>query len=368
MSDKVKVIEDTKQLVSSILTSEKYGLSLHKLEKVFEDFVGYSIPYDKMGFNNARDFFLEINDVVETTLTPDGSIHLDVIANEKIARVRKLVEKQKDPAHRQPVRKPGSGRGGRGGGRVGTRNYVSERRQPQPYGRMGHRPQPFQTRYRRDHHQRHSQYDDYSRGNQTRYRHEDHQHHPQHDHYSKGNQTSHRHEDHQGHDDYSRGNQSRYDRSRTEAPGFSENVRTDEFEHHRQSNTNQLQLQRPPQKSYASSDTAFEDLPPTFERHQRQRDYDLGEATHVPSVPATFRGRILDLLISYPNGLLVSNFENVYERRYQQRLSVVNMGFATLMDMLQSLSDIIELKDMPNGAVKIRQRRLNRISGMYFTC
>ena len=39
------------------------------------------------------------------------------------------------------------------------------------------------------------------------------------------------------------------------------------------------------------------------------------------------------------------------------------MGFATLMDMLQSLRDLIELERLPNGEVKIHQKKLRGISG-----
>ena len=322
MSDKQKVIEDTKQLISSILTSEKYGLPLKKLEREFEGFVGYPIPYNKMGFNSARDFFHEINDVVEVTHTPDGGIHLDVITNEKIARVRKLVERQKDP-----VRKTGSGgwRRGRGGCRAGPRHYAVQR-QSQPYGRMGQRSQSHQTRYRHSDNKAPSHYDDQVRGNQSKF-------------------------------DSGFG-------SGTQAAAHNRNFRSEPLEQCRQDTTSQQQSRKqPPETDWFD----LEDVdPPRFQRNQHDYAFDK-DASHMPSVPATFRGRILDLLISYPNGLLASNFESVYERRYQERLSAVNMGFATVMDMLRSLSDIIDLEKMANGAVKIHQKRLNRISGMSYS-
>ena len=48
---------------------------------------------------------------------------------------------------------------------------------------------------------------------------------------------------------------------------------------------------------------------------------------------------------------------------YNERLSVVKMGFATLMDMLQSLLDIIQLERLPSGEVKVHQKKLRGISG-----
>lgn len=344
MTDKQKLIEDTKQLITSILTSEKYGLSLKKLEHEFQEFIGRPIRYDEMGFNSARDFFLEISDAVKVTQAPDGTIHLDVISNEKIARVRNLVERQKDPLKRN---RSGNyrGHGGRGSHRRGPPRTFHQQR---PYHQ--HDPSRAQPRYA----PRHSQ--QYTRVGQTRQQ------------YSGGGQTR---------QQYS---------GQTRRPYEDEwNTPTEVLPNE----TRNYQAQHSSRENYAIRESAdYVPPPPPQEALDRfganQNDQmrisstsgyhgterlgprdvvEYQRADHMPSVPATFRGRILDLLISYPNGLLASSFVSVYERRYHERLSVGNMGFATHIDMLQSMSDIIDLEDMPNGAIKIHQKKLRGIPG-----
>ena len=321
MSDKQKIIDETKQLVSSILTSEKYGLPLSKLERVFEEFVGYSIPYRKMGFNNGKEFFCEITDAVTVTHATNGQLHLDVVTNEKIARVRKLVERQKDP-----VRRPGVWRSNNSRQRLGVQQgYSSNRRYPQPY-RTNNVRQQNPPRY----------------GQQERYTQQE---------------------------------QSRYERGRRPQSSMPHqvpkqdcwNFRLEETRHQKSTDasrhthkTDQFDWYEDSHNDRTSHHTYQENS--SYEL-QRKHDDDFMEVLHTPSVPATFRGRIMDLLISYPNGLLASRLESVYERRYSERLSAVKMGFATLMDMLQSLLDIIQLERLPNGEVKVHQKKLRGISG-----
>ena len=324
MSDKQKVIDETKQLVSSILTSEKYGLPLPKLERVFQEFVGYSIPYRKMGFNNGKDFFCEIPDAVTVSYDPNGQIHLDVVTTEKIARVRKLVERQKDPVRRPAVWRSNNSRQRGRGAQYG---YNSNRRYPQPY-RANHMQQQNPPRYGQQQHYTQHEQSRYDRGRRT--------------------QSSTPRED-----DWSYpGVETTYQKSSDASRRIN---KTEELDWEDDSHN-----ERASYHSYKKSSS---------HQYQRKHDHDSMEVLHTPSVPATFRGRILDLLISYPNGLLASNFETVYERRYNERLSVVKMGFATLMDMLQSLRDLIELERLPNGEMKIHQKKLRGISGtVTFSC
>ena len=118
------------------------------------EFVGYSIPYRKMGFNNGKEFFCEIPDVISVTHATNGQLHLDVVTNEKIARVRKLVERQKDPVRRQGVWRSNNRQ------RLGAQGYSSNRRYPQPY-RTNH--------VRRQNPPRYGQRERYTQQEQSRY-------------------------------------------------------------------------------------------------------------------------------------------------------------------------------------------------------
>jgi hypothetical protein len=113
MADERKLKDDTTKLLTSILASEKHGLSVQELSRNFEEFMGYSIPLNKMGYNTCLDYLRDIPHAASLTKGIDG-YHVDVVTTEEIARVRKLVERQRDPANKKRSR--GGWQGGRGDG------------------------------------------------------------------------------------------------------------------------------------------------------------------------------------------------------------------------------------------------------------
>ncbi len=417
MADREQELKKTKELVTSILTSEKYGLSLPKLEEAYYDFVGDKIPYQKLGFSRPIDFFRAINDAVRVSQM-QGEIHLDVVMNDKIATVRKLVERQRDPAKkgRRGGRRGAYGphRGGRGGG--GRGGY-----------RGGHRGGYFQpsNTYPRPNYAHHAR-PQYTKGGSANNRYNNnrrgfHNTGPRtgvqlqrtifNEHANPQVVSSLLDLDAQARQTRTQAVSSLLDldarvrQTRTlPAPvryvqpqptnvqptasrtsGSSAPVR--------QTGLSSQPVQRvqerprptgiqpavpgpkttasgrppispilPPQSQSFSpilppKSQSFSPILPPQSQSQQLRSVTEGRSTHTPSVPAAFRGRILDILIGYPNGLLLSSFETVYEKWYHESISFQRMGFYSCHHMLSSLPDIVELEETEND-VRIHTKRL----------
>ena len=75
-----------------------------------------------------------------------------------------------------------------------------------------------------------------------------------------------------------------------------------------------------------------------------------------PRVPSTLRGEIRGLLLEYTSGLLGSNFDAAYAKRYSSYINFKKMGFDSLLDMLKSMSDIVSIVLNPSGIYKIFPR------------
>ncbi len=357
MADKTKIIEDTKQIISSILASEKYGLTLPKLEQTHEEFVGYGIPYRKMGYNQALDFFRDIQDVVRVSYTSTGLIQLDVVSNEKIDRVRKLVERQKDSVRDiktkrvrlglPPTRGRGGGRGGRGGGRYGgygygggrggrqggrsygsgrfgygfvpagyemyePEMYFGERVPPIPLLQYPTMPSmagyPMPTTKKADP----------PRQTQTQ---------------SQGRAIK------------GAPRQPSPTKPQPETPPRFNKTEQQKSSTIQKFATEQLEEVKRPQIN-------FEEFKPSEK-----------EVPQAPTVPATIRGRLRDLLLDYPNGMLISKFQDVYNKRYQASFNLYNLGFNSALEMFITLTDIVDLEELTSGDVRIRTKKLQQKSG-----
>ncbi len=366
MADKTKIIEDTKQIISSILASEKYGLTLPKLEQTHEEFVGYGIPYRKMGFNSALDFFRDISDVVRVSYTSSGLIQLDVVSNEKIARVRKLVERQKDSVRDlktkrvrlglPPVRGRG-GRGGRGGGRYGGGGRSGGGRGGRSYGsgRFGYgfvpagyeayEPEPMFFGYGAPSGRVPPLFEDQfmPRGRSG---------------YSvplppKVKEDPPKRLEAETHGRAIKGSSSQATKGLSSQATLSQHRETTTRAKAEQQKSSSLQKPATEQPEEVNRPKInFEEFKPS-EKH----------APQAPTVPATIRGRLRDLLLDYPNGMLISKFQDVYNKRYQASFNLYNLGFNSAIEMFITLTDIVDLEELSSGDVRIRTKKLQQKSG-----
>ncbi len=78
----------------------------------------------------------------------------------------------------------------------------------------------------------------------------------------------------------------------------------------------------------------------------------------APTVPPMIRGYIKDILVSYPNGLIGSNFDLVFQRNYGKPLVPQRLGFMSLTDLLKSLPEVVHLEQLPTGGYKLHAKRL----------
>ncbi len=380
MADKEKILNNVKLLLSCILTSEKYGLDLDRLEKSFEEFEGYNIPYGKMGFTRPQDFFREIQDAVAMSWGPDGKLHLDVIANEKNARVRRLVEKQRDPAPKRSARGRGwRWRGGRGRGRgpplLSRPDWVLMNPMKSGHVRPSMYGDPYsyggQRGARGYHNQGQRQYLKPERGGKrgTFQQRMPRPPRPPPEFAPRHNATA---------------RLERWEQKPVSAPaerrpipsapeprlipaGAEDGSSSEEYFSTGETSSKTYKTAPapefipPPAREYVPP-AARQYVPPPAREYVRPSEE--RQSNYSPSVPQSFKTRILDLLIGYPNGLFASSFESVYQRRYQQALSWEDMGFSSCREMLVSLSDLIELQELPSGAVKIHKKRLRGVPGM----
>ena len=67
----------------------------------------------------------------------------------------------------------------------------------------------------------------------------------------------------------------------------------------------------------------------------------------IPQVPSSFRVQLRSLLLSYPNGILLSDFSEAFARRFAYYCNYKSWGFENLEEVLKSVQDIITLNRDP---------------------
>lgn len=73
---------------------------------------------------------------------------------------------------------------------------------------------------------------------------------------------------------------------------------------------------------------------------------------HPPTprhVPWFLRQQVSQLCKSYPHGLHLSDFDSAFSRRFGSHLDFCRLGYSAMKDLLCSLSDIVYIKQLPNG-------------------
>ena len=100
--------------------------------------------------------------------------------------------------------------------------------------------------------------------------------------------------------------------------------------------------------------------PPRMRGHRNRNDYDEDSQVKPllrPVVTPFVQHKIRELCLSYPSGLLCSDFAQAMHRRFGQQLNYSHFGFASLLEMFESLDNILEIKYLSNGEYKLFARK-----------
>lgn len=95
MSEREKLILETKKEIRSILLSTKSGVEFTRLNREYEMFTGSKINYRGMGYTSLRAFVDDIPDVARQFDDGYGTITLLGVADETTRHIASLVSRQR---------------------------------------------------------------------------------------------------------------------------------------------------------------------------------------------------------------------------------------------------------------------------------
>jgi len=79
-------------------------------------------------------------------------------------------------------------------------------------------------------------------------------------------------------------------------------------------------------------------------------------ATKEPAVPDTFKQKLKELTLSYPNGISLKDFNEAFAKRYQHYIAYRNWGFKSIESMIKSVPDVLCLHEDKLRNMKIVKR------------
>jgi len=97
MSELLRLEEDTKKMLRSVLLPNKEGLLLSDLEREFLGMVGYSIPWRRLGHMSLLEMVRSMPGVVIVETLGQGHILLHAAPDQSTRHIADLVSKQYDP-------------------------------------------------------------------------------------------------------------------------------------------------------------------------------------------------------------------------------------------------------------------------------
>lgn len=79
-----------------------------------------------------------------------------------------------------------------------------------------------------------------------------------------------------------------------------------------------------------------------------------------PVVPSPFKIRLKELMLSYPNGILLNVFNEAFAKRFHYYIAYQNWGFESIEGMIASVPDILFINDDATRNVKIVKRSIRQ--------
>ncbi|XP_061169727.1 tudor domain-containing protein 5-like [Saccostrea echinata] len=86
---------------------------------------------------------------------------------------------------------------------------------------------------------------------------------------------------------------------------------------------------------------------PPPQRHRSQQPRPL------PTVPPFIRNYLSQLFKAYPDGLPFTHFDAAFSKRFNIQIDPIRLGFSSLKELLKTVPDILEVKELQNGEVRV---------------
>ncbi|XP_029474326.1 tudor domain-containing protein 5 isoform X2 [Rhinatrema bivittatum] len=96
MSDQEKIIGALRKEIRSLLTAAKDGLTPRQLEQDYRSMIGTHLPLRTLGYRSTMELVEDMPDVVKICTYRDGTVILNAIADEATKKIAVLVSKQKN--------------------------------------------------------------------------------------------------------------------------------------------------------------------------------------------------------------------------------------------------------------------------------
>ena len=120
MTERHKILTDTKKLIRSVLNTCKDGCQMGNLDREYKSMVGAPIPYRKLGYHSLENFLESATDTVLIETNEKGTKMVKVKVDKDIAHINKFIQQQKQF---DPTRRPQTNQGGRNRFSTSHRNF-----------------------------------------------------------------------------------------------------------------------------------------------------------------------------------------------------------------------------------------------------
>ena len=70
-------------------------------------------------------------------------------------------------------------------------------------------------------------------------------------------------------------------------------------------------------------------------------------STVLTAIPATVKTKFRSLMLSYPNGILLTSFQEAFARRFSYYFSFRTWGYSSLEEMVRALPSVLQLVEDP---------------------
>ncbi|XP_064480857.1 tudor domain-containing protein 7-like isoform X2 [Ornithodoros turicata] len=101
-----ETVQDVASMLHSVVSCEKDGIPLQRLEQEYQTLVGASIPFRNLGHSTLEGFIRSISDVVAIEKSPDGQVIVHAVVKPSTAHVARLVGEQKTATRPRTALRP----------------------------------------------------------------------------------------------------------------------------------------------------------------------------------------------------------------------------------------------------------------------
>ncbi|XP_064480863.1 uncharacterized protein LOC135394191 [Ornithodoros turicata] len=87
--------EEVETVLRSVLSTVQNGMQLPQLDMEYQDMVGHTIPFRRLGFGSLQAYIRSIPHVVQVKVNRNGQLTASAVSNASTAHITKMVSKQK---------------------------------------------------------------------------------------------------------------------------------------------------------------------------------------------------------------------------------------------------------------------------------